>query len=163
MTMSRPFRFALLAAALALATAAAAKEGPLEGKSKAWEDAFNKGDGAAVAALYSEDGVILPPNEKRVQGRADIAKYARGMYDAGFRLRTTDTDAWVDGALGAKSGTYTVTDKDGKEVDHGKWLEVWHRSDDGQWLMVRDMWNSDDPPPPPPAPPPTPGVASDKE
>jgi uncharacterized protein (TIGR02246 family) len=157
----RPFRFALLAAALALATAAGAKEGPLDGKSKAWEEAFNKGDAAAVAALYAEDGVILPPNQARVQGRADITAFAKGMYDAGFRLKTTDTDAWVDGALGAKTGTYVVSDKDGKEVEHGKWLEVWHKGADGQWLMVRDMWNSDDPPPPPP--PPTPGVSSDKK
>ena len=155
----RPFRFALLAAALAMAGATAAKEGPLDGKSKAWEEAFNKGDGAAVAALYAEDGVILPPNEKRVQGRAGIADFAKGMYDAGFRLKTTDTDVWVEGSLGAKSGTYVVSDKDGKEVDHGKWLEVWKKGADGTWLMVRDMWNSDDPPPPPP----TTGVSSDKE
>ena len=159
MTTSRPFRFALLAGALALATAAGAKEGPLDGKSKAWADAFNKGDSVAVAALYAEDGVILPPNEKRVQGRADIANFAKGMFDAGFRIQTADQDVWIDGALGAKSGTYTVTDKDGKEVDHGKWLEVWQKGADGNWLMVRDMWNSDDPPPPPP----TPGVSSDKE
>jgi uncharacterized protein (TIGR02246 family) len=159
MNVRRPFRFTLLAGALALAGAAAAKEGPLDGKSKAWSDAFNKGDSAAVAALYADDGVILPPNAKRVQGRTDIAAFAKGMFDAGFRISTTDQDAWVDGALGAKSGTYVVTDKGGKEVDHGKWLEVWHRGADGKWMMVRDMWNSDDPPPPPP----TTGVDSDKK
>jgi len=155
----RPFRYALLAAALALATAAGAKEGPLDGKSKAWEEAFNKGDAAAVAALYAEDGVILPPNEKRVQGRAGIANFAKGMYDAGFRLKTMDTDFWIEGSLGAKSGTYVVTDKDGKEVDHGYVMYIWKKGADGNWLMVRDMWNSDDPPPPPP----TTGVSSDKE
>jgi uncharacterized protein (TIGR02246 family) len=160
MNSRRTFRCILLAAGLALAGAAAAKEGPLDGMSKAWETAFNKGDAAAVAALYAEDGALLPPNEKRVQGRTDITAFAKGMYDGGFRIATTDQDIWVDGALGAKSGTYVVTDKDGKAVDHGKWLEVWHRGADGKWLMVRDMWNSDDPPPPPP---PAPGVSSDKK
>jgi len=160
MHVSRTFRYSLLAGALALANAAAAKEGgPLDGMSKAWEEAFNKGDAAAVAAMYAEDGVILPPNQVAVKGRTDITAFAKGMYDGGFRISTADKDVWVDGALGAKSGTYTVTDKDGKEVEHGKWLEVWHRGADGKWQMVRDMWNSDEPAPPPPAP----AAAGDKQ
>lgn len=159
MHVSRTFRYSLLAGALALANAAAAKEGnPLDGTSKAWEDAFNKGDAAAVAALYAEDGVILPPNQAPVKGRTDITTFAKGMHDGGFRISTVDKDVWVDGALGAKSGSYTVTDKDGKEVEHGKWLEVWHRGADGKWQMIRDMWNSDEP-----APPPAPAAAGDKQ
>jgi ketosteroid isomerase-like protein len=156
----RPFRFTLLAAALAVAaTAAAAKEGPLDGMSQKFEDHFRKGEVDAVAAMYMEDGVILPPNHARVQGRTDIAAFIKEMTDAGFSLKLTPTDSWMDGALAARSGTYIVLDKDQKEVEHGKWLELWKKGADGKWLMVRDMWNSDDPPPPPP----TPGVSSDKE
>lgn len=160
MTTSRPFRFALLAAALVLACAAAAKEGPLDGKSQAFEEAMRKGDTAAVSMMYAEDGVILPPNHARVQGRAGIAAYMKEMTDAGYSLKLTPQDSWMDGALAVRSGAYIVLDKEQKEIDHGKWLEVWRKGDDGGWLMVRDMWNSDDPPPPPP---PTPGVSSDKK
>jgi len=159
MSTSRPFRFALLAAALAFAGAAAAKEGPLEGMSQKFEDHFRKGEVDAVAAMYMEDGVILPPNHARVQGRADIAAFLKGMTDAGLSLKITPKDEWVEGTLGVRSGSYIVLDKEQKEIDHGKWLEVWKKGADGNWLMVRDMWNSDDPPPPPP----TPGVSSDKE
>ena len=159
MTSSITLRVALLAAALACAGGALAKEGPLDGMSKTFEDAIRKGDTAAVAGMYAEDGVILPPNHARVQGRAGIAAFMKEMTDAGLSLKLTAVDSWVDGALGVRSGSYILLDKAQKEIDHGKWMEVWRKGADGKWLMVRDMWNSDDPPPPPP----TPGMSSDKE
>ena len=155
----RTFRFALLAAALALAGVAAAKEGPLDRMSQAFEDAMRKGDVATVSAMYAEDGVILPPNHARVQGRAGIAAFMKEMTDAGFSLKLSPESTWMEGTLAVRTGAYIVLDKEQKEVEHGKWLEVWKQGADGKWLMVRDMWNSDDPPPPPP----TPGVSSDSK
>ena len=159
MTTSRPVRFVLLAAALVLAGVASAKEGPLDGMSQAFEDAMRKADIAAVQAMYAEDGVILPPNHARVQGREGIGAYMKGMTDAGLSLKLTPMDSWMEGGLAVRSGSYIVLDKEQKEIDHGKWMEVWRKGADGKWLMVRDMWNSDDPPPPPP----TTGVSSDKK
>jgi ketosteroid isomerase-like protein len=156
----RPFRFALLAVALGLAGAAAAKEGPLDGMSQKFEDHLRKGEVEAIGAMYAEDGMVLPPNHARVQGRAEIAAFLKEMTDAGLSVKLTPTDTWMEGALAVRSGSYIVVDKDMKEVDHGKWMELWKQGADGTWLMVRDMWNSDDPPPPPP---PTPGMSSDKE
>ena len=163
MNSSRSLRFAThaaaLAAALACAGAALAKEGPLDGMSKTFEDGIRKGDVAALGAMYAEDGAILPPNHARVQGREGIAAYFKEMTDAGLSLKLTPMDSWVEGNLGARSGSYIVLDKEQKELDHGKWMEVWRKGADGKWLLVRDMWNSDDPPPPPP----TTGVSSDKK
>ena len=146
----RPFRFALLAAALALAGAAGAKEGPLDGMSARFEEYIRAADVQAVAAMYTEDAVVMPPNHAPVQGRADIAALFKGYTDAGFSLKLTPGASWMDGALAVRSGAYVLLDKDMKEADHGKWMEAWRKGDDGRWLMVRDMWNSDDPPPPPP-------------
>ena len=161
MHASRPFRFALLAAALALAGAATAtaKEGSLDGMSQAFEDAIRKGDVVAAANMYADEGMILPPNVAGIKGRGAIAAYFKAMTDNGFSLKLTPTDSWMDGKLASRTGTYIVLDKNQKEIEHGKWLEVWQLQDSGRWLMVRDMWNSSDPVPPPP----TPGVAGDKE
>ena len=159
MKTSPPFRFALLAAALALATGAAAKEGPLDGMSQAFEDAIRKGDVVAAANMYADDGLIMPPNHAPVGGRGEIAAFYKTMTDNGFSLKLTPTDSWMDGKLASRTGTYVVFDKNQKEVEHGKWLEVWRQGADGRWLMVRDIWNSSDPP----VPPPTPGVAGDKD
>jgi ketosteroid isomerase-like protein len=161
MNAFRSFRVATLAAALALAgvSNAIAKEDPLAGMSQAFEDAMRKGDIAAVEAMYAEDAVVLPPNHARVQGRKDIGAFMKTMTDAGMSLKLTSMDSWMEGSLAAHSGSYVVLDKEQKEVDHGKWIEIWRKGADGKWLMVRDMWNSDDPPPPPPAS----GMSSDKE
>ena len=155
----RNFRFALLAAALPLAGAVAASEGPLDNMSKVFEDAIRTGDVVAAANLYADDGMILPPNVAPVTGRGAIAAFFKTMTDNGFSLKLTPTDSWLDGKLAVRTGTYIVLDKAGKEVEHGKWLEAWRLNEAGRWQLVRDMWNSSDPVPPPP----TPGVAGDKE
>jgi ketosteroid isomerase-like protein len=159
MKTSRPFRLTLLAAALASASAAAAKEGPLDNMSKVFEDAIRSGDVVAAANLYADDGMILPPNNAAVTGRGNITAYFKTMTDNGFSLKLTPTDSWMDGKLAVRTGTYIVVDKTGKDIERGKWLEAWKRNDAGRWQLVRDMWNSSDPPPPPP----TTGVDSDKK
>jgi len=159
MNSSSPLRFAVLAAALAFAGATVAKEGPLDGMSKAFEDAIRTGDVVAAANLYADGGMILPPNHAAVSGRGNIAAYFKDMTDNGFSLKLTPTDSWMDGKLASRTGTYVVLDKNQKEIERGKWLEVWQLQDSGRWLMLRDMWNSSDPLPPPP----TTGVSSDKK
>ena len=37
-----------------------------------WEKAYNSGDGAAVAALYTTDGALLPPGGARVEGQQAV-------------------------------------------------------------------------------------------
>ena len=155
----RKFRIALLAAALSLAGAATAAEGPLDNMSKVFEDAIRTGDVVAAANPSADDGMIMPPNVGPVQGRGAIAAFFKTMTDNGFSLKLTPMDSWMDGKLAVRSGSYIVIDKTGKEVEHGKWLEAWKLGDAGRWQLVRDMWNSSDPAPPPP----TPGVAGDKK
>ena len=159
MKASGPFRIALLAAALALAGGAVAKEGPLDNMSKQFEDAIRTGDVVAAANMYADEGMILPPNVGPIQGRGAIAAYFKTMTDNGFSLKLTPTASWMDGKLASRTGSYIVVDKTGKEIEHGKWLELWQQQEDGRWLMLRDMWNSSDPLPPPP----TPGVAGDRK
>jgi ketosteroid isomerase-like protein len=157
--MKTPFRLALLAAALALAGQAAAQAGPLDGMSQKFEEHVRKGEVDAIGAMYAEDGMILPPNHARVQGRTDIAAFIKGMTDAGLSLKLVAENTWMDGKLAVRQGSYTLLDKEQKEVERGKWVEVWQQGADGNWLMVRDIWNADAPP----TPPPTPGVSGDKD
>ena len=42
-----------------------------------WTAAFNKGDAAAVAALYTEDAYVLPPGSAMVKGRPAIEAFWR--------------------------------------------------------------------------------------
>ncbi len=48
--------------------------------------AFNAGDGATVASLYSADGTLFPPGGKRVDGRSAIQAFWQGANDSGMKI-----------------------------------------------------------------------------
>jgi hypothetical protein len=56
----------------------------------------------------------------------------------------------VAGDTGWEAGSYTATDASGATVDSGSYMSV-SRKVNGQWLYVRDTYNSDRPLPAPPA------------
>jgi ketosteroid isomerase-like protein len=60
------------------------------------------------------------------------------------------TDLWGYDDLLTEVGTYTLTSKDGKEVDKGKYIDLW-KMEDGKWKLHRDIFNSDLPCPPAPS------------
>ncbi len=113
--------------------------------SERFEAAFNGGDAAAMAELYTPDGALLPPGAARVDGREGIAALWQGYMDAGIRdlaLETVEIEAH-DGAA-SEVGTYTLTAPDGaggRVTGHGKYIVLWRRGDDGVWRLHRDIWN----------------------
>jgi uncharacterized protein (TIGR02246 family) len=76
------FCFTLLAVpAWAQSAAEAVDEGTVT-----FVEAFNSGDGARLAALYTEDAALLPPGADRVEGREAIAAFWQGAMDSGLVL-----------------------------------------------------------------------------
>ncbi len=121
----------------------------------AWGKAYNAGDAAAIAALYSEDAAVNPPGSPQVRGRAALqeffAKDTAGTKAAGVTMNLNpQRDSGVSGDLAWESGSFTATDKSGATVDSGKYVTVLNKTD-GKWLIVRDTWNSDNAPAPPTA------------
>ena len=140
-----------MAEVLRAAPPASADEAAVRAQSTSWEKAYNGGDAKAVAALYAEDALLLPPGAPVVRGRAAILEYftrdIAGARAAGaVFVVNPKTDVGVSGDQGWESGTYQVTVK-GTVVETGKFLSV-SRKKDGKWLYLRDTWNSDAPPPP---------------
>jgi uncharacterized protein (TIGR02246 family) len=133
------------------AAPASADEAAVRAQSASWEKAYNGGDAKAVAALYAEDALLLPPGAPPVKGRAAIQKYftkdiADSRAAGAVFVVNPKTDVGVSGDQGWESGTYQVTVK-GAVVETGKFLSV-SRKKDGKWLYIRDTWNSDAPPAP---------------
>ena len=117
-----------------------------------WAKAYNAGDADAVANLYDEQAVLLPPGAPGVSGRAAIksffAKDVAGSQKAGVTFTLGAKPAGgVSGDMGWQSGTYAVKDKAGKVVETGKYLSVSMKKG-GKWLYVRDTWNADGAPAP---------------
>lgn len=131
----------------------AADAAKLQADALAWFDHYAKADGEAMANLYAEDAVLMPPGAPAVTGRAGIKTFlgedSAKTKAAGLAIKNTSvTGSGVDGDIGWLSGTYTVVDASGATVDSGSYLSV-HRRAGGSWPYIRDIWNSDRPPTPP--------------
>jgi len=143
---------ALIAFGSAFAADAPASDlAALEGVDQAWMKAFNSGNAEALAALYDEKAVLLPPGAAAVNWRSAIRKFfdkeVAGAAKAGVSFSLASKPAGgVAANMGWQSGTYTVKDKSGKVLETGKYLSVSNKKD-GKWLYVRDTWNADAPPP----------------
>ena len=130
-----------------LAADAATEVAAIHAVDQAWLKAYNGGDADAVAGLYDEKAVLLPPGAPAAHGRAAIRAFfvadIAASKKAGVMLHLgPNPDGGANGVMGWASGTYTVTDASGKVVDSGKYLSV-SKKEGGKWLYFRDTWNSD--------------------
>ncbi len=113
--------------------------------SKQWVDAFNRGDGAALAALYTEEAKRFPPNNPMIVGRENIQVWIQALLDAGVGdLQSTTIDLHVNGDMAYEVGKYTLTiqSEEGEVVsDSGNYVEIWKRVN-GSWKIIADIFNS---------------------
>ena len=108
-----------------------------------WEKAYNDKDAAAVAALYSEDGQLLPPGPAVVNGRSAIQEFwANDIATSNMTFSITADASGVGGDWAWRTGSWRGTAADGTTAT-GKYAEIWHRTADG-WQLHRDIWNVDE-------------------
>ena len=101
-------RFAILVLLAGLLAPVAAHAAPLDERIKAayaaWDAAFNKGDPEALAALYAEDAVLLPPSRTHdvLKGPAAIEKFFAGLFATGVnghKLELIEANSDDDGDM----------------------------------------------------------------
>ncbi len=117
----------------------------------AWAERYAANDAAGVAALYTEDAQLLPPDMEVVSGRAAIQEFVAKTNPPGgpeFEIATIET--LVFGDYAHRQGSFRVKGPDGAAIETGKFIELWKKAD-GAWLIHRDMWSGNAPPPGPPA------------
>ena len=103
-------------------------------------EATNSGDAEALAQLYEDDAVLLPPDHKPVEGRAAIGEFWRQGTDEGLEVTTLRLD--VEGGLGYLVGQYTLPETEEEPADSGKTVMCLKRQRDGSWKVTADIWNS---------------------
>jgi uncharacterized protein (TIGR02246 family) len=108
--------------------------------------AYNRGDAAACAANYFEDGALLAPNEPTVLGKQAIEGFFKGMIEElGGTGVIEIVEFGAEGDLAYQSATYAFEGNEGS--DAGKFVEVHKRQADGSWKIRLTIFNSDNPPP----------------
>ena len=131
----------------ALAADAATDVSAMRAVDQSWLKAYNAGDADAIAGLYDEKAILMPPGAPAARGRASIRAFLASDMAAAKKAGVVfhlgpKSDGGVNGDMGWVSGTYSVTDASGKVIDNGKYLSV-SKKEGGKWLYVRDTWNSD--------------------
>ena len=103
----------------------------------------------AWLAFYSDDAIVLPPNDKVANNKGSIRKPVSELLalpGLSIAWHPTKVEVARSGDIAYVTGAYELTfsDSKGKPVtDKGKLVEIWKKQPDGGWKCIVDTWNSD--------------------
>ena len=133
---------AALAAGLASAASAAANDtAAIQALDDQFSAAANRGDAAAVAAMYAPDATVLPPDNQVVSGPGLKALFAGMVTQIGdLKLTATDVRRLSDDYI-REIGVVTFTTKGAKPAPvRATYVVVWRRID-GAWKLWTDIFH----------------------
>ena len=144
---SRTGRVAIALASLALLAASPASaaddiRSAIEAANKMWEAAASRGDGAGVAALYTDDAQLLPAQSDFVTGTEAIGQFWQAVFDSGIKgasLVTVEVES--HGNTAYEVGKFDLRGAGGKVLDHGKYVVIW-KKEGTSWKLHRDIWTT---------------------
>ena len=118
---------------------------------KAYEAAINSNDTDQVMAMYDKGAEILQPDGPIVTGRANIRKWVASYFKA-FKThwKKVAYQNYVCGDYGFDEGMDTAVDTPRHGRKPIRWnckgILIYKRQKNGDWLVFRDIWNSNQPP-----------------
>jgi ketosteroid isomerase-like protein len=130
-------------AVIALPAAAANVDASNCPTAKMWLDAYNKGDAAAVAALYTPDAIEVMQTGIRV-GAAAVKERVENNLKHGMKYAAvTVTKCDIDGDIRIAAGEWSGEMQ--QEPISGFWTSI-ERKDGGTWKMINLTANRTPPP-----------------
>ena len=115
--------------------------GEIVTRNAAFMNAVAAGDSKRLAAMYTEDAVVVTPGARTgARGREEIQSlFQKGFDDAllWMELKIENIHVVSDGSV-IETGRYRFGRSPQQIVDHGSHSVVWRRVDD-QWLMDRGV------------------------
>lgn len=131
-------------AVLALAGCAKPPEPMPETTAEAWLELFNDRKAQALVAMYTDDCILMPPDEPTITGRQAVMDFYLPLLRHGFTMERANEEAETHTDLTFRRGTYTIKDRHGEVTEQGKYVQLWRRQDDGKWRLSREIWNTDE-------------------
>lgn len=116
--------------------------------SAAEEKALFSLDTDALVALFTEDCVLMAPNQPEARGQEGVRTWMNGLVaHFEFSGEYTDTDVSIAGdtAVQRYHARITMTPKEGGDpvTVPLKGLHIMKRQGDGGWKIWQDIWNAD--------------------
>ena len=141
--MTRISIFAGCILMLAATSAFGQTKAMIQGLDDKWAEAFNKGDAAGVAAMYTADAYVLPPGAEMMKGRSAIAAFWGQQMQQIGDVKCTALDVKPLGPRAAREiGTCTFKTKAQPPQDGAlKYAVVWEKVGN-QWELLQDIWNT---------------------
>lgn len=117
----------------------------IQSASDEWVATYNENDWDALAKMFVAHAIMMPPNSPAVVGRDAIAAW-EAEYETGFQIAFDVQEIEGGGDLAYVRGRSCVLiplESGGYGVDVGKYLEIRKKDENGEWLIVTDVFNSD--------------------
>ncbi len=109
-----------------------------------WAAAFNSGDAAGLALMYSPEAKILPPDLPIVSGSGAIEEYWKTFNPGNVRIEVSEVETMKLGDYWFREGAYAGSYPSEGVPRVGKFIELWSKSDSA-WLIHRQMWSQNAP------------------
>ncbi len=111
----------------------------------------NASDAAGLASLFTNDAVLMPPNQAAVTGNQAIESWFQTTFDqftTEFTVASEELEVVGDWAFDWGAYMTALTPKAGGEAteDRGKYIVILRKQVDGSWRIVKNIWNSNNPP-----------------
>ncbi len=103
-----------------------------------YETAHLAGDGQALARLFGDDAVIIPPGKPAIEGRKSIDEFFRGV-TGGTGLKTETLRIEVHGSIAYSYGINSWSENGERRYFH--YVDI-YGLEDGEWKFQLISWNS---------------------
>jgi uncharacterized protein (TIGR02246 family) len=122
---------------------AEAKRGIDKGNAE-WIEAWEKGDPERIAAIFTDDGIMLSQGGKVFKGRQQILerqKAAMQSVTPPIKVSVITVKIWLDGDAAYETGKYKYeyTENGKPATEEGRYVTMWKRQSDGSWKLTMDM------------------------
>lgn len=109
-----------------------------------WVEAWEKGNPEMVAAIFTDDAVMLSQGGRVFKGRQQILERQKAAMQGVTRpvkVSVITVKIWLDGDTAYETGKYKYeyTEKGKPTTEEGRYVTMWKRQSDGSWKLSMDM------------------------
>lgn len=140
----KPIMLAIPLLLLATTVQARGLKSEIDAANQKFGAAYDKGDAAAIARLYTPHAQVFPPGADIATGRDAIQKTWAGIIQSGLKitgLQTVSVEQY--GSAAREVGRFTGEAPDAQKQMvklEGKYVVIWKR-EHGTWMLDSDIWN----------------------